>query len=116
VLRFRAPGAEPCPPGAHAASGLTPARPQNDVKQEAKPAASNGVRCSDPFLLALVSNDHALAEGVVKQEAQLQEEFGEVEQQLQARANETSAQLKHLLDLIQVSRAKGWGQGLRAKE
>ena len=71
-----------------------------DVKTD--PASANGLKCSDPFLLALLSNDHALAEGVVKREAQLQEDFAEVEKHLQARANETNAQLKRLLDIINV--------------
>ena len=70
----------------------------------APPPEAAAPRCADPFLAALVSGNDTIAEDVAKVEAHLREDFSKAEEQLQARADGTGAQLRQLLACLQVRR------------
>lgn len=82
---------------------------QNDVKTEDVKGMPDGtcIKCSDPFLLALVGSNRELGDQAAKDNAALQEEYSEVERLLQSRADRTGEQLRHLLDLISVRAPPG---------
>jgi hypothetical protein len=79
----------------------TPMQPQGIALPQPQ-AEVNSTKCADPFLAALLASDEKMAEDVFKRDVHLREEFGEVEQQLQAKADATSHQFQQLLSCIQV--------------
>jgi hypothetical protein len=62
----------------------------------------NGLVCKDPFLAALVAADENIAEERFREEARLEEDYSEVEKQLQERAHQTGVYMQQVLELVRV--------------
>lgn len=76
---------------------------QDDSAELQMPVSEvNGVSCSDPFLAALVGHKQSLAERVFKADLLLREDYSAIEQQLHAKADDTSRVFQELLACVQV--------------